>query len=247
MLTHRDPFARVARPLAAAAIVLTLAAGCASRGPEPTAAPAPVQGAAQTTIPAGARVYDVDSVQTAISIRVYRAGPLARLGHNHVITAADVSGVVWQGAQPASSGFELRIPVRSFVVDDARAREIAGADFAGEVPADAREGTRQNLMRPEVLDAGRYPEITVRADGLGGTWEQPLARAVVTLKGQARPIDVPLTIERSDERIVARGAFRLRQSDFGMTPFSVAGGAIQVADELDLVFEVVATARPGSG
>jgi polyisoprenoid-binding protein YceI len=102
-------------------------------------------------------------------------------------------------------------------------------------------------MRPEVLDAGRYPEITVRADGLGGTWEQPLARAVVTLKGQARPIDVPLTIERSDERIVARGAFRLRQSDFGMTPFSVAGGAIQVADELDLVFEVVATARPGSG
>ncbi len=232
MLTHRDPFARVARPLAAAAIVLTLAAGCASRGPEPTAAPAPVQGAAQTTIPA---------------IRVYRAGPLARLGHNHVITAADVSGVVWQGAQPASSGFELRIPVRSFVVDDARAREIAGADFAGEVPADAREGTRQNLMRPEVLDAGRYPEITVRADGLGGTWEQPLARAVVTLKGQARPIDVPLTIERSDERIVARGAFRLRQSDFGMTPFSVAGGAIQVADELDLVFEVVATARPGSG
>jgi polyisoprenoid-binding protein YceI len=189
----------------------------------------------------------VDSVQTSISIRVYRAGPLARLGHNHVITSADVSGVVWQAAEPASSGYELRIPVRSFVVDDAHARKLAGADFAGEVPDEAREGTRANLMRPEVLDAERYPEITVRADGLGGTWEQPLARAVVTLKGQPRPIDVPLTIERTDTTVVARGAFRLRQSDFGMTPFSVAGGAIQVADELDLVFEIVATARRGSG
>jgi hypothetical protein len=42
---------------------------------------------------------------------------------------------------------------------------------------------------------------------------------------------------------MARGTFRLRQTDFGMVPFSVAGGAIQVADEIVLAFEIVATAR----
>ena len=42
---------------------------------------------------------------------------------------------------------------------------------------------------------------------------------------------------------MARGSFRVRQSDFGITPFSAAGGAIQVGDELDLSFEIVAVAR----
>jgi hypothetical protein len=39
---------------------------------------------------------------------------------------------------------------------------------------------------------------------------------------------------------VARGALQLRQSDFGITPFSVAGGAIQVADVLEVSFVIAA-------
>jgi hypothetical protein len=41
---------------------------------------------------------------------------------------------------------------------------------------------------------------------------------------------------------MARGEFRLRQSEFGITPFSVAGGAIQVADEVGISFEIRAVA-----
>jgi hypothetical protein len=41
----------------------------------------------------------------------------------------------------------------------------------------------------------------------------------------------------------SRGSFRILQSDFGIEPFSVAGGAIQVADEVAVAFEVRATAR----
>ena len=43
--------------------------------------------------------------------------------------------------------------------------------------------------------------------------------------------------------MLAKGALRIRQSDFGITPFSVGGGAIQVADEVDVRFEIVAIAR----
>jgi polyisoprenoid-binding protein YceI len=65
----------------------------------------------------------------------------------------------------------------------------------------------------------------------------------VTLKGVTRRIEVPLEIADAGATLTARGTFRIRQTEFGMVPFSVGGGAIQVADEIVLGFEIVATAR----
>ena len=36
----------------------------------------------------------------------------------------------------------------------------------------------------------------------------------------------------------ARGAFVARQSDFGITPFAVFGGALAVQDEMELRFAI---------
>jgi polyisoprenoid-binding protein YceI len=129
------------------------------------------------------------------------------------------------------------------VVDDPAARAAAGPDFAGPVPKSAREGTAKNLLRVEVLDAARFPDVTVIAGGLGGTWQAPVAHADVTIKGVTRRVEVPLDLAAAPGTLTARGTLRLRQTDFGMVPFSVGGGAIQVADEIELGFEIVATAR----
>jgi polyisoprenoid-binding protein YceI len=194
-------------------------------------------------IPTGARIFDIDPLRSVVTIRVYRAGPLAKLGHNHIITSGEEFGVAWQGRDPAGSGFELHVPVATLVVDDAAARAAAGADFEGTVPDSAREGTYQNMLRPEVLDGTRFPQVVVQCSGLKGTWDHPVAEADVTLKGVTRRVDVPIEVAQTGGTLVARGAFRILQSDFGITPFSVGGGAIQVADGVDLGFEIVATAR----
>jgi hypothetical protein len=198
---------------------------------------------ASLAIPKDARIFDVDPRRTLVTIRVYRAGPLAKLGHNHVITSGDESGVVWQGREPGGSGFELHVPVNTLVVDDAAARAAAGPDFEGSVPDSAREGTYQNLLRPEVLDGARYPQVVVQCNGLSGTWDKPVAAADLTIKGVTRRVEVPVEIRQVGHSIEARGSFRILQSEFGITPFSVGGGAIQVADGVDLAFDVVATAR----
>jgi polyisoprenoid-binding protein YceI len=221
---------------------MLLAAGCAPRRAEPPPRPAEPKLPAME-IPAAARVFDVDPARSVVTIRAYRAGPMAKLGHNHVITSGDERGVVWQGLDPSGSGFELHIPVKALIVDDSVSRAGAGPDFAGDVPESARQGTYQNLMRPEVLDAAQFPEIVVRSTGIGGTWQRPVAHAQAMLKGQVRTIDVPLELDQAGTMLTVRGAFRIRQTQFGMTPFSVAGGAIQVADEVDLSFVIVATAR----
>jgi polyisoprenoid-binding protein YceI len=235
-----------ANPRRLALLVLACAgsmAGCGPRRPEQPVVPPPVaEQRAGPVVPKGARLYTIDAARSLVTLRVYRAGALARLGHNHVITSTEETGFVWTTGDLATSGFEVHVPVAGLVVDDPAARSAAGSDFPGEVPADAREGTRRNLLRPEVLDGDRYPEIVARADALAGTWQQPVVAVRLTLKDRTRTIEVPLTITRDAAVLTARGAMRILQSDFGITPFSVGGGAIQVADAVEVSFEIRATA-----
>ena len=43
---------------------------------------------------------------------------------------------------------------------------------------------------------------------------------------------------------MARGSFDLRQTELGLTPYSVAGGAVQVADVLEIRFVIAASKQP---
>jgi polyisoprenoid-binding protein YceI len=221
-----------------------LLAGCASAPTGPVAPAASGEADAATVAPPGTRAFDIDPERTTVTMLVYRAGPLARLGHNHAITSDTESGQVWLGTSPKSSGFEIRVPVAAMVVDDPQARAAAGAEFPGTVPDDARAGTRANMLRAEVLDAEHFPEIIVRCSGAEGTWQQVVVHAAVRLKGVERNIDVPVALDVTNTLVTAKGAFQIRQTDFGITPFSVAGGAIQVADPVDVRFVITAVARP---
>jgi hypothetical protein len=243
MLAQRLPRQRVPGPSSRLLVLacLALSAACAprraERPPGPVATPPP---GGATPIPAGSRRFVIDPDQSVVSIRVYRAGPLARLGHNHVVTSGDESGYAWLGQSPGDCGFQLRLPVAALVVDDPDARRQAGADFAASVPDDAREGTRRNMLSQAVLDEEHYPWITVRADRLEGAWSGLSATVTIAIRDARPTVAVPLEILREGGRLSAHGTVSLRQSDLGLVPFSVAGGAIQVADSLEIEFTVVA-------
>ena len=44
----------------------------------------------------------------------------------------------------------------------------------------------------------------------------------------------------SDPQVVATGQLAFNQSDFGITPFSILGGAVAVQDQVALRFDIVA-------
>ena len=227
---------------------LVILAGCRSTTAPPPAANASQSqsaGARATATRAGTRTFQVDPERTVVTVIVRRAGPLAKLGHDHVITSADEVGSVWLGSTPADSSFELTLPVARFDVDLPAARAAAGPEFAAPVPDDARAGTRHNMLRAEVLDGEHFPTITLRSSAASGVWPQPIVRVAVTLKGVEREQEIPVVVERDADSLIARGELRLNQTDFGIAPFSVAGGAIQVADTLEIRFEIAAVS-PGA-
>lgn len=242
----RENAARVVGSATLAALVIL--AGCRSTtAPPPSANASQSQaaGVAASTTRAGTQSFPVDPQRTIVTVVVRRAGPLAKLGHDHVLTSADEAGAVWLGSTPADSSFELTLPVEHFEVDLPAARAAAGPEFAAPVPDAARQGTHQNLLRADVLDGEHFPIITLRSSAASGAWPQPFVRVVVTLKGIEREQEIPVVVERTANDVIARGELRLNQTDFGMQPFSVAGGAIQVADTLEIRFEVVASS-PGA-
>lgn len=188
----------------------------------------------------GAVVYDVNPQASEMHILIYRGGTLARLGHNHVMTAGSLSGRVWVNAAVERSGFELAFPVAQLIVDDPEARRAAGSEFPPEIPQADRDGTRRNMLKAEVLDAEQYPQITLQSVRVSGTSQAPQVTARIRIKGTSRDIPVSAKVQSQDSRLTATGEFDIQQTDFGIKPFSAALGALEVQDRLHVKFSIAA-------
>ena len=228
---------------------LAALASCAVAPPAQTvpvgvvqAAPASVSTPA-LALPGGSQPYKIDSAASTLHILVYRGGTLARLGHNHVISSRSVSGSIWYGAALADCGFAITVPVNELIVDDNAARAAEGEDFPLNVTEDARQGTKTNMLRDTLLDGARYPNISLQSVSLQGDLTAPQVVAALRIKDQTRQISVPVRLQSKDGSLRVQGEFELKQTDFGITPLSVAMGALLVLDAVKIKFELVAKAQ----
>lgn len=230
--------------LSAAAVLalLLLCAACQTSPPAPRKAAPELPAAPPLPVP-GAVHYRIDAGESALRILVYRGGPLAEFGHNHVIAARELEGDVYLTPDIHDAGFRLRIPVQEFVVDPPAARKEEGQAFSSQPSEQAIAGTRKNMLGPDVLDAERYPDITVRSVSITGPEWAPEMTVRVTLHGMARDLTVPVALDRGDGSLSVTGTLELQQTDFGMTPFAVMGGGLRVQDRVRIRFRIVAAKR----
>lgn len=185
--------------------------------------------ASRPAAPSSSVRYSVDPRASLVAVTVRRAGLMARLGHDHVVASHTLAGDVLPGAGTAEMSFRLD----QMTVDEPQLLREAGIDKQPSVQAIA--GTRTNMLGP-VLDAQRYPVVTLRAQQqANGTLD-----VAITLHGTTRTLALPATIEVDAAQASARGTVRLKQSDFGITPFSVGAGLLAVQDELDVRYQIVA-------
>ena len=194
----------------------------------------------------GAEVFTLDAAASRVELLVYRGGKAARAGHNHVIGVTRFEGyVLLDAVSPADSRFDLRVPVEGLVIDDPAWREAIGGTFGSARSASDIEGTRRNLLGPKVLDAVRFPVVELRSQTLAGDWPVLVADVAIVIKGVRRVQPVLLQLRRDGPRLRASGEFVLRQSDFGIEPFSVLGGLMAVQDVVGVRFELVGQAGVG--
>jgi hypothetical protein len=229
------------RAFAVGALSLLLSA-CPTGTRPPAQRPANVP-ALPTPDLSGAVVYAVNAAESNVDVLVYRGGTLARLGHNHVMTSRALRGRVWIHPTLARSGFDLSFPVNELVVDDPEARQRAGGaakEFPPDIPQADRDGTRKNMLRAEVLDGERFATVKLQSVKISGTLQAPTIATRITIKDVSRDIEVPAAVAVEGTRVTARGAFDIEQTAFGIKPFSIGMGAMEVQNRLHIEFRVVA-------
>lgn len=184
--------------------------------------------------------YRVATDASELRILVWRAGPLAGLGHNHVVVTRALSGSVSLAGALEHSAVRLEFPVASLTVDEPGVRRAEGRSFEGTIPPEDSRATRENMLGPELLDADAYPTIHIESTAVEGSLPNVTIAAEVTVRGRRYPVDVPVSINTFDGGLVAVGRLRVTHSALGLEPFTVALGSLRVAEELQVRFRIVA-------
>ena len=176
--------------------------------------------------------YVVDARASRFTVQAFATGLLSTMGHNPVIGIRTFSGDVRFGPEAAQgSAFHFRIQASSLTVQD---------DISDK---DRREMER--TMNEQILEIAKYPEIIYEAPvvdikKLGDSLYSATLDGDLTLHGVSRKQQVIARVAIFGAMLRASGDFTLNQSDYQIQPFTFAGGALKLKDQLKFSFEMVA-------
>jgi polyisoprenoid-binding protein YceI len=183
--------------------------------------------------------FAFDTKRSRFTVQAFATGVLSAMGHNPKIDIRSINGEVEFDPQALeASGLHLTIQSASLSVlndiSDKDRREI------------------ERVMNSEVLEVDRYPEIRYDASAISvSTLDSDLYSADLngdlSFHGVTRKQPVTVRIAMMGERLRASGDFTMRQSDYGIKPVSVAGGALKLKDELRFSFDVIANSEGPQG
>jgi len=194
-----------------------------------------ILGVAGAFAPAHAQTaHAIDPERSVATVKVYKAGLLGGLGHNHDIQAPIQGGTV----DEEKGAVQLLIDARQLKVMD---QELSDKD---------RTEVQQNMDGPKVLDVEHFPQIRFQsASAKPGGPNKWTVQGSLEIRGQTRP--VTLQVERyaglASQAARYRGSIQLRQTDFGIRPYSSIGGAIKIKDEIRIEYDIAVRTESGAG
>lgn len=166
-----------------------------------------------------AQTRAIDPTHSSITVRVFKAGVISAFGHNHEIAAPIAQGSV-----------DAKEPRVSLRVDAAKLQVLDP-----EVSANTRAQIQKTMQGPAVLDSARFPEISFISTSISAAGgERWTVAGNLTLHGQTKPVRVEVSLK--DEHY--RGGASIKQTDFGITPVTVAAGAVKVKDLVRIEFDI---------
>jgi hypothetical protein len=189
--------------------------------------------------------------KSVFAVVVHKAGPAARLAHNHWIQATEfTSNVNVEGEELESVSFELSVPASKLKADDPdaaakwfrRLHEIGILDtpFTPLSESDRATVTRHMLAENQ-LDAGAFPTVSAKLMRLepsnsahGNVAFQWKALVAFTVHGETVERDFAANVEVRDGAYTVEAAASFTFSEFDIKPYSALLGAVRNRDEFDV-------------
>jgi polyisoprenoid-binding protein YceI len=175
------------------------------------------------SIPAG--TYELGPENGTLSVRTSRTGAVAKAGHDLLIHVTVWRATLEVGEDPAQTSIVLDADPKSLHV-----REGTGGMKA--LDDDDRAGIRETIddeiLKGQAVEF-RSTSVQPAADGSGMS-----VLGDLTLTGATRPVALDVAVDGG--RI--SGGVVVKQSDWGIKPYSALFGALKVADEIELAIDV---------
>lgn len=176
-----------------------------------------------------ADLWSLTAADGELLIRTGVGGRAARMGHRLTIAMTRWQATVgWADAEPASA--ELVVDVDSFEV------------LRGEGGIKGLSGPEKTLVKSNALKslgAGRYPEIRFAADTIDKTGDGYRLSGKLHIRGKSRRHVIALRTQDAGDAWRMSVESTVRQTDFGVKPYSLLMGSVQVADEVSVSFTAV--------
>jgi polyisoprenoid-binding protein YceI len=168
--------------------------------------------------------YSLGPQNGTLSVRTGRRGAIAKAGHDLVIEVDGWGATVEIGADPEQIVLELTVDSNSLQVRD-------GTGGLKPLDEDDRSNISQTIIE-EVLKgtpiAFRSSAVQVRGDG------RLHVQGDLELFGGINPIEFDLNLE-DDKHVTGRAV--LKQSAWGVKPYTALFGTLKVADEVEVVID----------
>lgn len=173
----------------------------------------------------GEGTYELGPRNGKLLLKTSRSGLGRRAGHDLTIEATRWNGTADVAGAP--EGSSVRVGVEA---DGLEVREGTG----GVLPlSDSdRAEIRKNLRK--ILQADRHPTITFASTRVTGTPGDLTIEGDLTIAGRTQKVTVRAAVE--GERI--RGGATVRQSRWGIKPYSAFFGALKLADDVEVTVDI---------
>jgi polyisoprenoid-binding protein YceI len=156
-------------------------------------------------------------------------GRAARMGHRLTIAMTRWHATVnWAGPQPAT--VELVVETESFDV-------LRGKGGVKGLSGPEKALVRSNALKS--LDAGRFPEIRFSARAIDKADDGYRLTGQLSVRGKSRDHVIALHTEDLGNAWRMSTESMVRQTDYGIKPYSLLMGSVQVADDVSVSFTAV--------
>lgn len=171
--------------------------------------------------------YEIGPSQGSLQLHTGREGVAKKVGHDLVIEAQK-----WT-AKVNVDGDDLTRSTASVTVDTRSLEVVSGTGGAKPLSDKDRRDIKENIDK-KVLKTDKFPDITFqssRVESKGA--DKATVHGDLTIMGTARPASMDITVSGNK----ATGTMTVRQSDWGIKPFSALMGALKLADQLTIAVE----------
>jgi len=173
--------------------------------------------------PVWAQNVPIDVSRSTITIHAGKSGLLAAAGHDHWIDAPIASGSIDESA-----------PRVDFMVETAKMKVKPDPKVDAKTQAQI-----QKDMEEMTLETKKFPEIAFKSSRIEKSGDGWNVEGSLSLHGVTKT--VTLAVKKSGEAYSGRTT--LKQTDYGIKPVSVGGGAIKVKNEVEIEFQIFARGR----